>query len=123
MSMKNSSDTIGNRTRDLPALKHWDSASNLTSTALLHVIYNTLFTKKKIINVLGKNGCTEYRKGNKTVPGKVATTLQRMGTNRIPKQALKYKPKGRRNIGRPRKKWRDQLRLEDQGTGNSPNPS
>jgi len=31
--------------------------------------------------------------------------------------------KGRRNIGRPRKRWRDQLHLEDQGTGNTPNPS
>jgi len=27
------------------------------------------------------------------------------------------KPKGRRNIGRPRKRFRDQLHLEDQGTG------
>ena len=38
-------------------------------------------------------------------------------------KALEYKPKGRRNIGRPRKRWRDQLHLEDQGTGNKPNPS
>jgi len=37
--------------------------------------------------------------------------------------ALQYKPKGRRNIGRPRKRRRDQLHLEDQGTGNTPNPS
>ena len=37
--------------------------------------------------------------------------------------ALQYKPKGRRNIGRPRKRWRDQLHLEDQGTGNTPNAS
>jgi hypothetical protein len=46
-----------------------------------------------------------------------------MGTNRLTKQALQYKPKGRRNIGRPRKRWRDQLHLEDQGTGNMSNPS
>jgi len=46
-----------------------------------------------------------------------------MNTNRIPKQALQYRPKGQRNIGRPRKRWRDQLHLEDQGTGNTPNPS
>ena len=26
-------------------------------------------------------------------------------------------------IGRPRKRWRDQLHFEDQGTGNTPNPS
>jgi len=49
--------------------------------------------------------------------------VQRMDTNRLPKQALQYKPKGRRNIGRPRKRWRDQLHLEDQGTGNMPYPS
>jgi len=47
----------------------------------------------------------------------------RMDTNRIPKQALHYRPKGRRNIGRPRNRWRDQLHFEDQGTGNMPNPS
>jgi len=36
-----------------------------------------------------------------------------MGTNIIPKQALQYQSKGRRNIGRPRKRWKDQRRLED----------
>jgi len=34
-----------------------------------------------------------------------------MDTNRIPKQALQYKAKGPRNIGRPRKRRRDQLHL------------
>jgi len=33
--------------------------------------------------------------------------VQRIDTNRRTKQALQYKPKGRRNIGRPRKRWRD----------------
>ena len=69
-----------------------------------------------------KNGSTEHSKVNKTVPEKVATTSTEDG-QRLPKQALKYKPKGRRNIGRPRKRWRDQLHLEDQGTGNTNNPS
>jgi len=49
--------------------------------------------------------------------------VQRMDTNRIPKQTLKYRPKGRRSNGRPKKRWRDQLHFEDQGTGNTPIPS
>jgi len=49
--------------------------------------------------------------------------VQRMDTNRIPKQTLQYRPKGRRNIGLPKKRWRDQLHFEDQGAGNTPNPS
>jgi hypothetical protein len=49
--------------------------------------------------------------------------VQKMDTNRIPKKALQYNPKGRRNIGRPTKRWRDQFHFEDQGTGNAPNPS
>ena len=52
----------------------------------------------------------------------MATTRTKDG-HRLPKQALQYKPKGRRNIGRPRKRWRDQLHLEDQRTGNMANPS
>jgi hypothetical protein len=42
-----------------------------------------------------------------------------MDTNRLPKQTLQYKPNGRRNIGRPRKRWRDQFYCEGQGKGNS----
>ena len=51
----------------------------------------------------------------------MATTRTEDG-HRLPKQATHYKPKGRRNIGR-RKRWRDQLHLEDQGTGNTAKPS
>jgi hypothetical protein len=38
--------------------------------------------------------------------------VERMGTGRIPKQATRYRPKGKRSIGRPRKRWKDQLHLE-----------
>jgi len=54
---------------------------------------------------------------------KLLQHVQRMDTNRIPKQELQYKLKGRRNIGRPGKRWRDQIHLEDQGTGNTHNRS
>ena len=69
--------------------------------------------KRKESKYQGKNGCTEYSKGNKIVPEKVATTRTEDGHKQNPKQALQYKPKGRKNIGRPRKRWRDQLHLED----------
>jgi len=71
----------------------------------------------------GKNGSTEHSKRKKQYQEKWLQHVQRMDTNRLPKQALQYKPRGRRNIGRLRKRWRDQLHLEDQGTGNTPNPS
>jgi len=70
-----------------------------------------------------KSGSTEHSKGNKTVTEKVATTCTEDGHKQTTKQTLQYKPKGRRNIGRPRKRWRDQLHLEDQGTENKPKPS
>jgi hypothetical protein len=38
--------------------------------------------------------------------------VERMDTDRIPKQALKCRPKWKRSIGRPRKRWKDQLHLE-----------
>jgi hypothetical protein len=38
--------------------------------------------------------------------------IERMDTDRIPKQTLKYRPKGKRSIGRPRKRWKDRLHLE-----------
>jgi hypothetical protein len=39
--------------------------------------------------------------------------VQREDENRIPKQALQYRPKGQTNIGPPRKRWTDLLHLED----------
>jgi hypothetical protein len=43
--------------------------------------------------------------------------LQRMDNSRLPKQALLYKLRGRRDVGRPRKRW-----TADVGTGDSPIP-
>ena len=66
---------------------------------------------------------TDYQNKHYNINQKWLQHVQRMDTNRLPKQALSYKPKGRKYIGRPRKRWRDQIHLEDQGTGNTPNPS
>ena len=52
-------------------------------------------------------------KGNKTVPGKLATTRTEDGQKQNKKTSATNKAKGRRNRGRPRKIWRDQLHLED----------
>ena len=71
----------------------------------------------------GKTGAQNIVKEIKQYQKKRLQHVQRMDTNKIPKQALQYKPKGRRNIGRPRKRSRDQFYFEDQGTGNTSNPS
>jgi len=71
----------------------------------------------------GKTGAQNIVKKIKQYQEKWLKHVQRMDTNRIPQQALQYKPKGRRNIGRPRKRWRDHFHFEDQERGNTPNPS
>ena len=79
--------------------------------------------KNQCIRQKKKWGAQNIVKEIKQYQKKWLQIVQRMDTNRLPKQALQYKRKGRRNIGRPRKRWRDQLHLEDQGTGITPNPS
>ena len=64
-----------------------------------------------------KTGAQNIVKEIKQYQEKWLQHVQRMDTNRLPKETLQYKPKRRRNIGRPRKRWRDQRHLEDQGTG------
>ena len=88
-----------------------------------HLLGITKLDKEKS-NVLGeKTGAQNIVKEIKQYQKERLQHVQRMDTDRIPKQALQYKPKGRRNVGRPRKRWRDQLHLEVQGTGNMPNTS
>jgi len=83
----------------------------------------TKLDKEKIQCIKEKTGAQNIVEEIKQYQKKWLQHVQRMDTNRIPKQALRYRPKGRRNIGRPKKRWRDQLHFEDQGTGNTPNPS
>jgi hypothetical protein len=73
--------------------------------------------KEKNQCIRQKTGAQNIVKEIKQYQEKWLQHVQSMDTNRLPKQALKYKPKGRRNIGRPGKRWRDQLHLEDEGTG------
>jgi hypothetical protein len=90
---------------------------------LRHLLGITRLDKEKNQTIRQKTGAQNIVKEIKQHQKKWLQHVQRMETNRLPKQALQYKPKGRRNIGRLRKRWRDQLHLEDQGTGNTPNPS
>ena len=43
--------------------------------------------------------------------------IQRMDDNRLPKTNINYKPEGRRNVGRPQKRWEDYFREEGTGQG------
>jgi len=90
---------------------------------LRHLLGITKLDKEKNQCIRGKTGAKNIVKEIKQYQEKWLQHVQRMDTNRIPKQALQYKTKGQRNIGRPRKRWRDQFHFEDQGTGNTPNPS
>jgi len=87
---------------------------------LRHLLGITELDKEKIQCIREKTGEQNTVKEIKRYQEKWLQHIQRMDTNRIPKQALQYKPKGRRTVGRPRKTWRDQLHLEYQGTGNTP---
>jgi len=83
----------------------------------------TKLDKEKNQCIRQKTGAQNMVKEIKQYQKKWLQHVHRMGTKRLPKQALQYKTKGRRNIGRPRKRWRDQLHLQYQGTGNTSNPS
>jgi len=86
---------------------------------LRHLRGITKLDKEKKTNVLGtKPGAEKIVKEIKQYQEKWLQHVQRMDTDRIPKQALQYKPKGRRHIGRPRKRWRDQFHFEDTRNSN-----
>jgi len=90
---------------------------------LRHVLGITKLDEEKNQCIREKTGAQHKVKEIKQYQEKWLQHVQRMDANRIPNQALQYKPKGRRNRGRPRKRWRDQFHFEDQGSENTLNPS
>jgi len=68
---------------------------------LRHLLGITKLDKEKNQCIWGKTGAENIVKEIKQYQEKWPQHVQRMDTNRIPKQALQYKPKGRRHIGRP----------------------
>jgi hypothetical protein len=75
-------------------------------------VQHWLHITKKKYTLKKKTGAQNIVKEIKQYQQKWLQHVQRMGTNRIPKQSLRYRPKGRRNLGRPRKRWIDQIHLE-----------
>ena len=89
---------------------------------LRHLVGITKLDKEKNQCIREKTGAQNIVKEIKQYQEKRLHHVQRMDTHRLRKQALQHKSKGRRDIGRPRKRWRDQIHVEDQGTGNTPKP-
>jgi len=86
---------------------------------LRHLLGITKLDKEKHQCIREKTGAQNIVKEIKQYQEKWLQHIQRVDTNKIPKQTLQYKPNGRRQIERPRKRWRDQFHFEDQGTGNT----
>ena len=65
-----------------------------------HKTNNSMRKELRITSILDK--IDEYRK-------KWFLHIQRMPQNRIPLKSYNYRPQERRSIGRPKKRWREQL--------------
>jgi hypothetical protein len=81
-------------------------------TFLRHLLVITKFHRERNQSVREKLGVQNILLEIKQYQQEGLQHVERMGTDRIPKQALKYRPKGKRSIGRQRKRWQDQLHLE-----------
>jgi hypothetical protein len=71
---------------------------------LRHLLGITKLDKENNQCIRGKTGAQNIVKKIKQYQEKWLQHVQRMDTNRIPKEALQYEPKRRRNIGRLRKR-------------------
>ena len=80
---------------------------------LRHLLGIAKLDKEKNQSIREKTGAQNIVKEIKQYQKKWLQHVQRMDRNRLPRQALKHRPEGRWNIGRPKKRWRDQLHFED----------
>ena len=80
---------------------------------LRHLLWITKFDKEKKQCIRENTGAQNIVKEIKQYQKKLLQHVRRMDRNRLPRQAPKYRPEGRRNIKRPKKRWRDQLHFED----------
>ena len=80
---------------------------------LRHLLGITKLDNEKNQCIRERTGAQNIVKEIKQYQKKWLQHVQRMDTNRLTRQALKYRTEGRRNIGRPKKRWRDQLHFED----------
>ena len=80
---------------------------------LRHLLGITKLDKEKNQCIREKMGAQNIVQEIKQYQKKWLQHVHRMGTNRMPRQALRYRPEGRRNVVRPKKRWWDQLHFED----------
>jgi len=66
---------------------------------LIHLLGITKWDKEENQYIREKTGAQNLVEEIERNQKKWLQHIQRMDTNRIPKQALRYRPKGRRNIG------------------------
>jgi hypothetical protein len=89
---------------------------------LRHLLGITKLDKERKTMYWGKNRSREIKK-IKQYQEKWLQHIQRMDTNRIPKQALQYKPKGPRHMDNRGRDGGTNFILRIQGTGIKLNPS
>jgi hypothetical protein len=89
--------TIGNSTNEI-------SEITLGLTRLGHQRNTTIRGKRKAEHIVDE--IQSYQKN-------CLQHVRRLEHARIPRLALAHKPKGKRNIDRPKTRWRDQQHLQD----------
>ena len=67
-----------------------------------------LTDRKRNIEIREELNVGELNETIKTYRDKWKTHLGRMNQNRIPKAMYRYRPTGKRGLGRPRSRWKDQ---------------